>query len=50
MTQEKAGELTQDWQVPEGDTAVFPNFVLREGKKNRIYFQSSELHRIMYGF
>lgn len=50
MTQEKAGELTHDCRVLEADTAVSPNFTLRERKKNRTYFQSSGLPRIMYSF
>lgn len=50
MRQEKAGELTHDLQVMEAGTAFSPNFTLREGKKTRMYFQSSGLHRVMYSF
>lgn len=47
ITLEKMRKLTQDVQVLKANTAVSSNFTLREGKKNRTYFQSSGLHKIM---
>lgn len=43
MTQEKAGELTHDLQVPEADTAVSPNFTLKKERKTGHIFKAQDL-------
>lgn len=42
MTQEKAGELTHDLQVPEADTAVSPNFTLEKERKTGHIFKAQD--------